>query len=88
MAEIKNILTNQEDMEQFIKMSENGLSQVKQQKQQLEGQLEQVNQVINSHENTLKLLKNWQEIMAGNELTLIKMAYDDIKKNIKDIKTV
>lgn len=88
MAEIKNILTNPEDMEQFIKISENGLNQTKQQKEQLEGQLNQLNQVINSHENTIKLLKNWQEIMAGDDLTLIKMAYDDIKKNMKDIKTV
>jgi len=86
MKMVKNILTNPEHMAEFLQISENGLKQTRQQKQQLEAQLEQVNQVINSHENTINLLKNWQEIMAGDDLTLIKMAYEDIKKNMTDIK--
>lgn len=87
MVEMKNILTNPEHMAEFIAISENGLKQTKDQKAQAEAQLAQINQVINSHENTIALLKSWQEIMAGDDLTLIKMAYDDIKKNMTSVKT-
>lgn len=86
MNKIRNILTNPDDMSDFLKMVKNGLNQTRKQEEELKNQLEQVQQIINTHENQIALLEDWQTIMAGDDLTIIKMAYEDIKKNMKDIK--
>jgi len=78
----KNILVNPEDMEAFLQMVRTGLKQAETQRNQLKEQLKQLEEVINSHENNIALLENWQEIMNENDLTLINMAFQDIKKNM------
>jgi len=85
---LKNILTNPEDMADFIKIVSGQLQVLKQQRQQTEQQLEQINGQFNEATNTIELLKDWQQIMTGDDLTLIKMAYADIKKNMTDLTPV
>ena len=85
---MRNILTNPEDMEQFIKIVQGQIDQSKGQEAQLQEQLKGVSGQINEANNTIALLKNWQEIMDGDDMTLIKMAYNDIKKRMTKVVTV
>ena len=75
-------------MADFIKIVSGQLQVLKQQRQQTEQQLEQINGQFNEATNTIELLKDWQQIMTGDDLTLIKMAYADIKKNMTDLTPV
>jgi len=78
----RNILTNPEDMALFLDMVRAGLKASLGQRDQIKEQLKQLEDVINTHENQIALLENWQEIMDGNDLTIINMAFQDIKKNM------
>jgi cell division septum initiation protein DivIVA len=87
MDNSKNILTNPKDMAEFLQIVESNLAKLKENKIKALEQVDQIQNNVNEHENTLATLKNWQEIMVGDDLTLIKMAYTDIKKGMTDIKT-
>jgi len=79
---VRNILTNPEDMKDFLELVKRQMGAAKAQKEQLLSQLKQVEQAINDQENAVALCENWLEVMTENDLTTINMAYQDIKKNM------
>ena len=85
---VRNILTNQEDLAGFIKIVRGQINGLNAQKEQTKEQLKQFEYALNENENVLALLENWGEIMAENDITLINMAFQDIKKNMTKPTTV
>lgn len=83
---MKSIITEPADMSEFINIVTNQLNGLRTQKSNLEEQLGKVDDLIVQHLNQLDILKNWYDIMTHGDLTLIKMAYDDLKKNMTEIK--